>query len=54
MPGLVLAGDASRDVMFAIVAAAAGAVAGMTMAGELQAEALAERVRRGSAAMQAK
>ncbi|PCC73569.1 Thioredoxin reductase [Nannocystis exedens] len=50
VPGLYLAGDASRDVMFAIVAAAEGAVAGMTIDGELQAEELAERVRRGSPA----
>ncbi|MBZ5712939.1 NAD(P)/FAD-dependent oxidoreductase [Nannocystis pusilla] len=38
VPGLFLVGDASRDVMFAIVAAAEGAIAGFTIDGELQAE----------------
>lgn len=38
VPGLFLAGDASKDVMFAIVAAAEGATAGMTINIELQTE----------------
>ncbi|WP_434418162.1 NAD(P)/FAD-dependent oxidoreductase [Nannocystis pusilla] len=54
VPGLFLAGDASRDVMFAIVAAAEGAVAGMTIGVELQAEDLAERVCRASRGAPAK
>lgn len=38
VPGLFVAGDASRDVMFAIVAAAEGATAGFAINTELQAE----------------
>jgi len=45
VPGLFLAGDASRDVMFAIVAAAEGAVAGLAIDTELQTEDRAARRR---------
>ena len=46
VPGLFLAGDASRDVLLAIVAAAEGAAAGMAIDGELQADDRAAFLRR--------
>ena len=45
IPGLFVAGDASRDVMFAVVAAAEGATAGYAINTELMAEDRAARRR---------